>query len=327
MKIQRLAIIARKETCDHITSKKFLLLLLMLSIVVGIGAITGINDYQSNLDRYKSGDSSSVPSPLSIISSITEVIGYYGFGAIIAIALGFDLISGEKETKSLRSLLSHPVYRDEIINGKAIGGIAALTIAITVVFMLVFALFLIQGIVPTLYELGLMLIIWLITIIFLASNFALALMASVIAGSSSNALILSLIILFVLSFFIPVFSARVAVYTMLGEDPRDEITIVRYYADSDEDDEYLELLEEKQQDYDQKRFAIHEISSLFSIQHNYYVLTGVFAKPSWDCIDGTPMLSLKEVINQVWSQLLFFLLYPSLFFGIAYVKFMRMDLR
>ncbi len=71
----------------------------MLSIVVGIGAITGINDYQNNLDRYKSGDSSSVPSPLSIISSITEVIGYYGFGAIIAIALGFDLISGGKRDK------------------------------------------------------------------------------------------------------------------------------------------------------------------------------------------------------------------------------------
>ncbi|WP_245619014.1 ABC transporter permease subunit [Methanogenium cariaci] len=234
---------------------------------------------------------------------------------------------GEKETKSLRSLLSHPVYRDEIINGKAIGGIAALTIAITVVFMLVFALFLIQGIVPTLYELGLMLIVWLITIIFLASNFALALMASVIAGSSSNALILSLIILFVLSLFIPVFSARVAVYTMLGENPRDELSIVRYYADSDEDYEYSERLEEKQQDYNQKYSAIYEISSLFSIQRNYSDLTRVFAKPSWDCIDGTPILSFEEVMNQAWLQLLFFLLYPSIFFGIAYVKFMRMDLR
>jgi len=327
MGVHRLAIIARKETLDHITSKKFLLLLLMLSIVVGIGAINGINDYQGNLERYKSGDSSNIPSPLSIISPVTEAIGYYGFGAIIAIALGFDLVAGEKETRSLRSLLSHPLYRDEIINGKAIGGILALTIAITAVFTLVFAMLLIQGIVPSLYEFSLMLIIWLITIVFLASNFALALMASVIAGTSSNALILTLIILFVLSFFIPVFGAKFTVNTMLGDNPRDEITIVRYYANSEENEEYLERLEDKQRDYNQKESAINDFLSLFSIQSNYSALTGVFAKPPWDCIDGTPILSFNEVINKVWSELLFFLLYPSLFFGIAYVKFMRMDLR
>jgi ABC-type Na+ efflux pump permease subunit len=47
-------------------------------------------------------------------------------GAILAIAMGFDLITREKESHSLKSLLSHPVFRDEIINGKALGGILVL---------------------------------------------------------------------------------------------------------------------------------------------------------------------------------------------------------
>ena len=62
--------------------------------------------------------------------------------------MGFDLISKEKETKALKILLSHPIYRDEVINGKALGGLMALAIALGITFIVTFAILLISGIVP-----------------------------------------------------------------------------------------------------------------------------------------------------------------------------------
>jgi len=58
------------------------------------------------------------------------------FGGMLAIATGFDVVPKEKETRSLKTLLSHPVYRDEVINGKALAGVAALGIALISAFVL-----------------------------------------------------------------------------------------------------------------------------------------------------------------------------------------------
>ncbi|MBU4220783.1 MAG: ABC transporter permease [Euryarchaeota archaeon] len=43
------------------------------------------------------------------------------FGPLIAIILGFDAIVKERKSGSLNVLLTHPVYRDQVITGKLIG--------------------------------------------------------------------------------------------------------------------------------------------------------------------------------------------------------------
>ncbi|MEM4156431.1 MAG: ABC transporter permease subunit, partial [Archaeoglobaceae archaeon] len=74
---------------------------------------------------------------------MAPAIGFFGgsvafVGGIFGIALGFDLITREKESGTLRTLLTHPVFRDEIIIGKAIAAFFAICIAvaITSLFML-----------------------------------------------------------------------------------------------------------------------------------------------------------------------------------------------
>ncbi|GEM_PF-4930676 len=47
-----------------------------------------------------------------------------GIGVVLGIAMGVDLVTREKESKSLKSLLAYPVFRDEMINGKAPGASA-----------------------------------------------------------------------------------------------------------------------------------------------------------------------------------------------------------
>ncbi|RLF77187.1 ABC transporter permease, partial [Thermococci archaeon] len=63
--------------------------------------------------------------PLSI-SITTNLIALMLFGAIIGIALGADTINREIEEGTAKVLMSHPVYRDQVINGKFIGNSLAL---------------------------------------------------------------------------------------------------------------------------------------------------------------------------------------------------------
>ena len=87
---------------------------------------------------------------LSVFNEMSSLMAT--IGVILGIAMGFDLVTREKESKSLKILLSHPVYRDEVINGKALGGIAAIALAMGVVLVISLAVMLLFGIVPNFEE-------------------------------------------------------------------------------------------------------------------------------------------------------------------------------
>lgn len=71
------------------------------------------------------------------------------FGAFLGLLMGFELVTREKEEGSLKTLLSHPVYRDSIINGKAMGAFAALSVAIFLILGISVGILMLQGIYPT----------------------------------------------------------------------------------------------------------------------------------------------------------------------------------
>jgi len=83
--------------------------------------------------------------------------------AILAIALGFDLITKEKESKSLKQLLLHPIYLDEVINGKALGSTAALLLPLGAVLAVALAALLIVGSTLDLAEFSLILVFGVVT--------------------------------------------------------------------------------------------------------------------------------------------------------------------
>ncbi|MBP2134530.1 ABC-2 type transport system permease protein [Methanomicrobium sp. W14] len=337
MDFNRVFIVAKKELSDNITGKKFLMLLVLFSLVVGIGAFSGISDYYNVLEEYKSGSSDIYlipPTPVIVFGSISENIGYYGFGAIIAIALGFNLISGERESGSLKSLLSHPVYRDEIINGKALGGLISLLFAETIVFAIVIALMLISGIVPDLNSSGKIFVIWLLVFLFLAANFSLALMASSVCKSSSTALVVSLVVLFVISYLFPVAGPGILGSVILGDEPKtlysndmSSMSASEIQQYSDERQEYME----KEKDLS-NLFSVFSMQSVFSDMirpltrtSSYLVTLKMEGRDDTYLLDTEP--SVFEIFGMIWTKLFALLMFPVIFFGIAYVKFMRLDLR
>lgn len=67
-------------------------------------------------------------------------------GAIIGASLGADSINREIETGTIRILLGHPVYRDEVINGKFLGNAAVLAVTVLVGYIVTIAFLLIIGV-------------------------------------------------------------------------------------------------------------------------------------------------------------------------------------
>ena len=337
MNLNRLVTISQKEFSDHITSKRFLLILLITCLVLGVAAANGVNHYNDAIEMYKNGCEGYLffPSVLLAFSRITNMIGLGGLGAVIGIAIGFDLVSGEKEGNSLKTILSQPLYRDELINGKAVGGIISLALITLAGFLTILAVFLIIGIVPSIDEFFLIGIIWLITLLYMISAFSLALMSSVLAKTSSGSLVITLIILFTMMYIIPLAGGELGTQILLGPEPSDDEYGSGFRSQVD-------YFESTQYEYDQRKSAIYDFVGMFSIQWVYNDITSPITMPSKyvinqiefekfspdpDVSEGIEKPSLWGILGDKWLNIIVFIMWPVLFFGIAYVRFMRADLR
>ena len=116
-------VVCRKELSDHLGSKRFLLLFGLIMALSLLSAYQGAESIRENSQGVF----------INIFS------GYFGagfsfmylmflFGPIIGLALGFDAINRERAQGSLSVLLSQPIFRDAVINGKFLAGIGALSL-------------------------------------------------------------------------------------------------------------------------------------------------------------------------------------------------------
>src|SRR5262245_65961038 len=72
------------------------------------------------------------------IFSLATFLGF--FGPLVGITLGFDSISGEYARGTLSRVLSQPIYRDSLINGKFLAGLATVAILWGSILLLVIGL-------------------------------------------------------------------------------------------------------------------------------------------------------------------------------------------
>ncbi|WP_054847820.1 ABC transporter permease subunit [Methanoculleus chikugoensis] len=368
MALDRLLNVARKEFSDHITSRRFVIILGLLLVISTISIYDGIENYNNSLEAYTEQlrqmeefddpyRNWMPPQKPSIMYVFISMMSYMTMlGGILAIAIGFDLVSKEKETRSLKTLLSHPVYRDEIINGKALGGgIAALGFAMALALAVAIAMLLLFSVVPTAEEFAAILVFGgAVSLGFLLAYFAVALMMSTVAKESGNALIYTLVIFFAVSSLLPMFGGAMAANAFAGDPPEPpemgpmpkEVVRVAssggYFTSSvsqsvvyggTEDPEW-KAYEEEMKTYVEKQRLISDISNLLSPQMNYYTVAIAVTNPQLSSMIASPYGAATEeatglagALGRVWMNIAALIVFPSAFFAATYVKFMRMDIR
>ena len=355
MAAERVLTVAAKELSDLFTSRRFLLIffLYLIIAVVGTGqglerydyALTSYNDALQAADEYRDLqelgawwlDMPERPSVLLIFDSMAGTT--VTLGTLLAIAAGFDLVTREKESRSLETLLSHPVYRDEVIVGKTFGGATALAIVVGLVLALTTGLLLVLSIVPTAGEIVAILLFGAISLLFLSAWFTVALAFSTVTQESGNGLIFTLVALFAVSSPLPMIGAAVGdavagpppqlqlPKTSAGEIPGAVQEMTFTYA-SNETGSYVldsprhEALEEYREElatYTEKRRTVTDVITLLSPQKSYQIVADLVSKPG----EG----SLIESLGSVWAGIAGLIVFPSVFFAAAYTRFMRMDIR
>jgi ABC-2 type transport system permease protein len=131
---------------------------------------------------------------------------------VLAIGLGFDAVNGEYNRRTLSRILAQPIYRDALLFGKFLAGLATLTISLVTLWLLVIGFGLIRlGIPPSGEEIGRLLVFLLVTIAYAGVWLALAMLFSILFRSPATAALVALGLWLFLSLMWP------AMAQLLGE--------------------------------------------------------------------------------------------------------------
>ena len=187
-------VIAAKEFGDHLLSARFIVLLLILGLAAGIPIFLATEQIKSLASQVSGVPALFValfiigPQDVSIFQLDVTVQSFVGLVApLLGLAFAFDAVNGERSQGTLPRLLSQPIHRDDVINGKFAAGLATIGLVLVVVCGLIAAFGLIRlGIVPQAYEV-LRLLVWLgVTIIYVGLWLAFGLLLSVVVRRAAT---------------------------------------------------------------------------------------------------------------------------------------------
>jgi len=329
--LSRVAIIARKEFADHLTDRTFLLVLALFGILTVLALHNGFDSYASSLQWYalqleqmKTALSSSIPLNSPYIPSTMYILlapgeNFLLFGPVLAIAVGFDLISGERTTRSLRMLLVRPVFRDEVITGKAMGGAAVLALASAVPFILALGAMLAAGFTVTPYAAVMVALFWGATVLYLLAYFAVAVAFSGFAEDGGRALAWAMAVFILFSTVVPAaagYAAGLAAGPLSEPLPEDVLP--------EEMQNYLEEQSRYYGTYNGVRNAVLAFSPNSNYETMYETVMEVLVDyHGEDAVTHAP----GELLDRLWQNIVALVVFPAIFLAVAYVRFMRIDLR
>jgi ABC-2 type transport system permease protein len=207
-------IIARKEIKDALRNKLFLItlgLLLLLTIVsITLGALqvrATMVEYNNSVDFLKSlGKTELPPKPsLNPLAASKGFVNYLGMiGALLAMILGNHAIVKERRSGTLKLLLSRPVYRDSLLNGKLLGNLGLLaSISVLVGIITYISLLFVGSISLSESEILRMIFFFIMSFLYMAVFLVLAVALSLLNSNGNKALLITIILWLVFAFVFP----------------------------------------------------------------------------------------------------------------------------
>ena len=301
-------VVARKELADHLLSARFTVLMAIL----GVTAAGSVYAASGGI-REVAPQALDVPGLfLKLFTVTTDPVpfpfaSFVGFLApLLGIMFGFDAISGERSQNTLPRLLSHPIRRDEVIIGKFVAGISVIGLMLTALTVFVSGKGIFRlGISPTAAELG-RLTIWLVfTVTYVGFWLALSIVASVTIRRAATAALTSVSVWLTLTLFGGLLF-RALGSLMGGDDPLAAA---------------------------QAEVAVSRLSPVTLFQ----VVTSLLLDPTqravgivtYDQVDRAIVsnLSITQSLLVVWPQIVAVVAMTCIFFAVAFVAFMRQEVR
>jgi len=317
--VQGVYTIFRKEVGDHFTSYRFIILfalILMVSLILV---------YMSGMSLKESLEGGVKPKFVFLLLftssgslfSMAQFVAF--FGPLIGLLLGFDAINRERTSGTLSKIVSQPIYRDSIINGKFLAGVFTISIMLISIVLLVSGLgLLLIGVVPGIEEILRIIIYLIISIFYISFWLGVAILFSVLFRSVATSALAALALWIFFSFFVS-----------LGAN-----VLANAVAPIEKDRATVEMIE--------KHVKIQRAISLFSPMVLYRDATTTIIDPTRRTTKSllfiTPMeklslerfkspLSLLQSLLVVIPQVTILIAITLICFGITYTVFMLQEIR
>jgi len=279
-----------KELSDNLGSKRFWLLFFIiyaLGLFMTYGAVQNLGLQRTLgenvfLQLFVIG-AQGLPSFLWVVIYLAPLLGFI---------FTFDTINREISSGTLGNVLSQPVHRDSVINAKFFAGVA--TIALTligIIFMEVGLAVRSLSVLPTLEEMGRILIFLFLSIVYLSIWVALGLLFSVIFRREGTSALASVAVWLFFSFFVYMIATPMKSLTLLYFSPN-----------------YL-FLE----------------ASYVVLNPTVRILGPVSIEKLYGMI-ATP-LPLDQSLLLVWPNITSLIAVTVIIFALSYVKFMKQEIR
>lgn len=304
--------IFRKELADHFTSLRVFILFLLVygasaaGLIAAYQGIRGVSVTDGFVFLKLFTTSGEVLPPFTTFITL--------FVPIIGITLGFDAINREHQSGTISRMLSQPMYRDSLINGKFLAGIVTIYIMILATMLVVAGAGLSMiGVPPTPGEINRLFIWFLFIVLFGAFWMSLAILFSVLLKRIATSLLATIAIWLFFGFFILLIAPAVA-NALAPIDPNATDTAVVL-----------------------KNFEIQQLILRFSPNVTFSQVTGVLLFPTVRSLglvsqtDAALMipnpLTLGQSLQIAWPLITTMLSLTIICFAISYVAFMRQEIR
>ncbi|HEX6868449.1 MAG TPA: ABC transporter permease subunit [Candidatus Limnocylindrales bacterium] len=314
-------VVGSKEFGDHLLSARFTVLVIVLGLAAAIPlyfAAGAIRDVASSVT-----DSQAVFIALFWLApdigtdlTIPSVAGFLAYVApLLGLAFAFDAINGERADGTLPRLLSQPIHRDDVVNGKFIAGLAVIGVVLVAVVGAISAFGLIRlGIVPAAPEV-LRIVLWiLLTFVYVSLWLAFGMLLSVVIRRAATSALIGFGAWLLLTFFggliVSLIGGVIAPIAGTAEEQLSSIgaqeTLRRFLPDTLYREASLVLLNPQ----------VSSVSTPATI--------GEYEQASQRI---PSLLSLDQSFILVWPQVVLLVGMTVVLFAAAYVLFMRQEVR
>lgn len=303
----------KKELADHFASWRFIILFIIIlltgafAIYVAAQAIRGTEttSHFIFLALFTVSGDSSLPSFLSFIGYLIPIVG---------IALGFDAVNSENNSGTMSRLLSQPIYRDSIINGKFLAGMVTIAVIMASIILLVtgFGIRMI-GLPPNSEEAGRLLLFLVVSVIYGSFWMALAVMFSVFFRRVATSALASIAIwVFSMFFMSAITNAIAGAIAPPGETQASQLRNLQVQVN---------IMHISPITLFQEATVVILVPGMRTLSQLLQMQTG-----AGDFLLGTP-LSLSQSTLIVWPQLVGLVVLTVLCFAVSYIRFMREEIR
>jgi ABC-2 type transport system permease protein len=112
---------------------------------------------------------------------------------LLGVAFSFDAVNGERHEGTLPRLLSQPIHRDSVVNGKFVAGLAVIGLVLAAVLLIISGFGLLRlGIVPEASEVLRLTLWYLLTTLYVAMWLAFGMLLSVVLRRAATSALIGL---------------------------------------------------------------------------------------------------------------------------------------